>query len=119
MAEKFPAAKITDLTVEIDAAPVETTLGEVAWATVGIAYVSGDVEPSLAIRVPVPWAEPDKRREALRRARQLIDHACIFPGLNAAQPASSPGVLENTVLEGLSQELGISEPKTRPSSAQR
>jgi hypothetical protein len=119
MAEKFAAAKITDLTVEIDAAPVETTLGEVAWATVAIAYISGGVEPTLAIRVPVPWTEPDKKREALRRARQLIDHACTFPQLNVAQPASSPGVLENTMLEGLSQELGISEPKTRPSRARR
>jgi hypothetical protein len=113
MAEKFPPAKITDLTVEVDAVPVETTLGEVRWATVAITYVSGGVEPTLAIRVPVPAVEPDREREALRRARQLIDHACTFSGLNVAQPATSPGMLEDTVLEGLSQELGISEPRTR------
>ncbi len=107
MEEKLPAAEISDLTVEVDSVPVETSLGEVAWATVAITYVSGGVEPTLAIRVPVPWAEPDKEREALLRARQLIDHACTSPGL--ARP-SSPGLLEGTMLEGLTQELGIAEP---------
>lgn len=97
MAEKLPAAKISDLTVEIDSVPVDTSLGEVAWATVAITYVCGGVEPTLAIRVPVPWEEADKEREALRRARELIDHACTFPGL--AQPVSSPGMLEDTALE--------------------
>ncbi len=117
MAEKFPSVKISDLTVEIDSVPVETSLGEVAWATVAITYVSGGVEPTLAIRVPVPWSEADKEREALRRARQLIDHACTFPGL--AQQVSSPGILEGTALEGLAQELGISEPKTQPNRVQK
>jgi hypothetical protein len=116
MAGKLPAAKISDLTVEIDSVPVETSLGEVAWATVAIAYVSGGVEPTLAIRVPVPWSEVDKEREALRRARQLIDHACTFPGLNAAP---SPGLLEDTALEGLAQELGITPPATRPARSRR
>jgi hypothetical protein len=112
MAERLPAARISDLTVEIDSIPVDTSLGEVAWATVAITYVSGGVEPTLAIRVPVPWSEPDKEREALRRARQLIDHACAFPGL--AQPVASPGLLEGTVLEGVTQELGITSPTNRP-----
>jgi hypothetical protein len=116
MAEKLPAAKISDLTVEVDSAPVETSLGEVAWATVAITYVSGGVEPTLAIRVPVPWEEPDKEREALLRARQLIDHACTFPGL--ARP-SSPGILEGTVLEGLTQELGIRGPTRSPAPSCR
>lgn len=111
MAEKL-GAKITDLTVEIDASPVESSFGAVAWATVAISYASGDLEPTLAVRVPVPWAESDKRREALRRARQLIDHACTASGLNGTQAPEPPGVLEGTVLEGLSQELGISEPTT-------
>src|ERR1700761_3119302 len=107
MAEKELTAKISDLTVEVDSVPVPTSLGEMVWATVAITYVSGGVEPTLALRVPVPWEEPDKEREALLRARQLIDHACSFPGL--ARP-TSPGLLEGTVLEGLTQELGITEP---------
>ena len=110
MASKLPAAKISDLTVEVDAAPVDTALGEVAWATVAVTYVSGGVEPTLAIRVPVPWTEPDKPREALRRARQLIDHACASPSLNTAPP----DMFEDTMLEGLTQELGITPPVTKP-----
>ncbi len=117
MADKL-SAKIAELTVEIDKTAVESTAGPVAWATVAITYVSGDLEPTLAIRVPVPWGEPDKRREALRRARQLIDHACVASGLNAAAP-EPPGVLEDTLLEGLSQELGISEPTTKPARARK
>ena len=117
MEEKLSPAKISDLTVEIDSIPVETSLGEVAWATVAITYVSGGVEPTLAIRVPVPWEELDKEREALSRARQLIDHACTFPGL--ARPGSSPELLEDTTLEGLSQELGITEPTHGPARSRR
>ena len=110
MAEKLPATKISDLTVEIDSVPVDTSLGEVAWATVAITYVSGGVEPTLAIRMPVPWNEQDKEREALRCARRLIDHACTFAGLTG----TSPDMLQDTVLEGLTQELGITPPTTRP-----
>jgi len=115
MASKLPPAKIADLTVEVDASPVDTALGEVAWATVAITYVSGGVEPTLAIRVPVPWAEPDKQGEALRRARQLIDHACASPSLNIAPP----DLFEDTALEGLAQELGIAPPATRPERSKR
>ena len=117
MGERLPAAKISDLTVEIDSVPVDTSLGEIAWATVAITYVSGGVEPTLAMRVPVPWSEQDKEREALRRARQLIDHAGAFPGL--AQPVAAPGVMEDTVLEGLAQELGMTPPTTRPARRRR
>lgn len=118
MADKL-SAKIAELTVEIDNSAVESSAGTVAWATVAITYVSGDLEPTLAIRVPVPWGEADKRREALRRARQLIDHACTASGLNMVQPAETPGILEDTVLEGLSQELGIAPPATKPARARR
>ncbi len=116
MAEKLPAAKISDLTVEVDAVPVDTALGEVAWATVAITYVSGGVEPTLAIRVPVPWEEKDKDGEALRRARRLIDHACTFPGLNAMP---SPGILEDSLLEGVAQELGLTPPTAKPARGRR
>jgi hypothetical protein len=115
MAEKLPTAKISDLTVEVDAIPVDTSAGEVAWATVSITYVSGALEPTLAIRVPVPWNEPDKEREALRLARRLIDHACTFPGLTG----TSPDMLQDTVLEGLTQELGFTPPTTRPTRRHR
>jgi len=123
MASKLPPAKISDLTVEVDAAPMDTSLGEVAWATVAITYVSGGVEPTLAIRVPVPWAEPDKPREALRRARQLIDHACAHSDLNMSAnmnaPDMVPDVFEDTALEGLTQELGITSPASRPARSRR
>ncbi len=115
MASTLPPATILDLTVEVDASPVDTPTGEVAWATVAITYVSGGLEPTLAIRVPVPWAEPDRQREALRRARQLIDHACGFSGLNEPPP----DLFAETVLEGLSQKLGISPPATRPARRPR
>jgi hypothetical protein len=117
MAEKQPPAKISELTVEVDSIPVDTPLGEIVWATVAITYVSGGVEPTLALRVPVPWEEQNKEREALRRARQLIDHACTFPGLNLVE--SGPAMLQDTVLEGLSQELGMSPPTTRPARGRR
>jgi hypothetical protein len=115
MAEKPPAAKISDLTVELDASPVATALGEVTWATVAITYVSGGVEPTLAIRVPVPWREADKEREALRRARRLIDHACAFPRLTEGSPETA----QDTALEGLAQELGITAPTTQPATSAR
>lgn len=115
MASKLPPAKISDLTVETDASPTDTAMGEVAWATVAITYVSGGVEPTLAIRVPVPWSEPDKPREALRRARQLIDHACAHSDLNVPPVTdAAPDIFEATALEGLAQELGIAAPTTRP-----
>jgi hypothetical protein len=115
VASKLPPAKISDLTVEIDASPMDTSLGEVAWATVAITYVSGGTEPTLAIRVPVPWSEADKKQEALRRARQLIDHACTFPDFNTrpVPPVLEEGE-EESVLEGLAQELGIAPPTTQP-----
>jgi hypothetical protein len=50
---------------------------------------------------------------ALCFARQLIDHACVAMVPSPAD--NDPGILEGTVLEGLAQELGISEPKTKPS----
>lgn len=113
MAQMMPGAKIIDLTVEIDSRPIESATGLVAWATVAITYASGDLEPTLAIRVPVPWSHEDKKREALSRARQLIDHACTASGLNMVAPPAAPGIMEDTVLEGLPQELGISEPTTK------
>jgi hypothetical protein len=114
MADKLPKAKLTDLTVDLDPVPVDTALGKMVWATVAITYAMGDLEPTLAIRVVIPATEGDQRNEALRRARQLIDHACSSLPATALPGAQQPGVLEGTVLEGLSQELGLAEPRTRP-----
>jgi hypothetical protein len=113
MAEPPPRAKITDLTVDIDASPVDFMLGEVVWATVAITYASGDLEPTLAIRVPVPASERDARNEALRRARQLIDHARTTLPITTAPGSHQPGILKDTVLEGISQKLGLTEPTTK------
>ena len=118
MAAKLPNAKITDLVVKVETGPVATPLGLITWASVEIRYLSGGVEPSVTIRVPVSWtdseSDADRQAQALRRARQLIDHACTSPALAGEPPAERAGLLEGTALEGLSQELGITQPTTKP-----
>jgi len=117
MASKPFAAKIVDLTTLLDPDLSLSPSGPVRWATVEILYAAEQFRPTVSIRIPVPWKKSDTddelRSGALRFARQLIDHACVAM-TPAAGAENSPGVLEGTVLEGLSQELGISPPVTRP-----
>lgn len=53
------------------------------WGAVDILHASEGLEPRVTIRVAVPAFETqsDKRRaDVLRRARRLIDHACVAMG---------------------------------------
>ena len=105
MLRKLPSSKITDLVTTVDTETFETPNGPMVWGVVDICYNSEGLEPRITIRVPVPVLEAhsdtQRRAEALRRARKLIDHACV-----AIEPeAQSQGVSE--VLNGLAQELGV------------
>jgi hypothetical protein len=112
---KLRSAKIVDLSVSFDASPVPLSSGEVLWASVTITYAVSGLLPSVRIRLPVSWNESDTIEErkflALRGARQLIDHACMASGLEHDAPASSP---VDAIITGLAQELGLSEPTTKP-----
>jgi hypothetical protein len=104
------AAKVSEIQVSWDAAAVATASGPVFWATVEIRYALADLKPDLAIRVPVACdgntGSEACRRQALQSARSLLNHACGAPALSVAG--------EEPVLEGLSQELGLTPPATRP-----
>jgi hypothetical protein len=72
----------------------------------------------MTIRVPIEWdgnaSDEAKRDLALRRARDLLDHACNAPGLARTTSAKmQPGEVVPP-LEGLAQELGLSDPTTKP-----
>jgi hypothetical protein len=115
MNAQLPTAKIVDLTTTLDARPKLTASGVVLWASVELVYASPGASPKVTIRVPLPWSPEESEAErshlALRAARQLIDHACV--AMTPAASETAPGMLEGTILEGLSQELGISQPTTR------
>lgn len=117
------AAKVTDLETSFDAIPVPSVAGEVIWADVQIDYLLSGLMPSVTIRVPVPWSERDtpeeRKAKALRSARQLIEHACRAAGV--IEPEAEKNVVEGILeavtppaLAGLSQELGLARPKSRP-----
>lgn len=111
-------AKLIDLQVTFDAQPLPIAFGELMWAVVDLSYSSSGVGAEMTIRVPIEWdgdaSEEAKRDIALRRARDLLDHACNAPGLaRAASSKMAAGEIANP-LEGLAQELGISEPSTKP-----
>jgi hypothetical protein len=118
MAPKLPSSKIADLRTFLDPDLALSPGGPVRWATVEILYAADQFRPTVSIRVPVPWKKTDTddqlRALALRYARQLIDHACVAMVPTAPDSESNADLLEGTVLEGLSQELGISEPVTKP-----
>jgi hypothetical protein len=112
---KLRSAKIVDLSVSFDDAPVPLSSGEVLWASVIVTYAVSGLLPSVRIRLPITWNDADTAEErkflALRGARQLIDHACIASGLGQDAAASSP---VDAIITGLAQELGLSEPTTKP-----
>jgi hypothetical protein len=91
-------------------------------------YTLQGIFPDITIRVPVPWntQEPkDQRRaQALRSARQLIDHACRAAGIAPAEVETDPveDIIEATTpvaLEGVTQELGLANPTAKPKSRRR
>ena len=113
---RMASMKITELMTTVDNAVFQTSTGPMAWGTVEIFYLSDGLEPQVTIRVPVPvyetQSDEERRAEALRRARKLIDHACV-----TMTPAESSSAGE--ILEGLSEELGILSPTTKPRRPRR
>ena len=81
-----------------------------------IKYISDGVEPLVTIKVPVPLVgmqtEAQRRHEALRRARKLIDDACA-----AIELDPEPSVPE--IIEGIAEELGVIAPTTAPRRSRR
>lgn len=111
-------AKLVDLQVTFDAQPLPIAFGEITWAIVDLTYSANGVGAEMSIRVPIEWdgdASDDAKRDvALRRARDLLDHACNAPGLARAATSKMPPAEISSPFEGLAQELGLSEPTTRP-----
>jgi hypothetical protein len=118
MAPKLPTAKIADLVTTVDNEVFSSSAGPVVWGTVEISYTSQGLKPLVVIKVPVPvvaaQSEVQRRAEALRRARKLIDHACVAI---EAEPEQSPGIRE--ALTGLAEELGVLPPTTAAKRARR
>lgn len=128
MALKPSTAKITDFETSFDAVPVPSPEGDVIWSDVRIDYILSGLTPSVTIRVPVPWNEretPDERKtNALRCARQLINHACRAAGVGAAEAEIDNSLVGEildavtpTALEGIAQELGLATPTSKPRRA--
>jgi hypothetical protein len=111
-------AKLIDLQVTFDSQPLPIAFGEIAWAAVDLSYSASGVGAEMTIRVPIEWdgnaSEDAKRNLVLRRARDLLDHACNAPGLARAASSKMVPAEIASPLEGLSQELGLSEPSVRP-----
>jgi hypothetical protein len=84
----------------------------------------------VTIRVPVAWSPYEtvdqRRSKALRGAREIIDHACRASGTDPqeteAADTTAAAVIERftpRVLEGVTQELGLSEPSAGPKQKKR
>lgn len=116
-------AKLIDLQVTFDAQPLPIAFGEITWASVDLTYSASGVGAEMTVRVPIEWdgdASDDAKRDlALRRARDLLDHACNAPGLARAASSKMPPADVTSPLEGLAQELGLSEPITSPKGTGR
>ena len=118
-------AKLVDMQTRLDREAVHTPIGPVQWATVRLNYALAGLSPSLTIRVPIaldkPQSETERANQALRNARLVIDHACHQYGIASEEAGAAPvgkGSLPE-VLEGLTQELGITEPHTRSNKSKR
>lgn len=128
MALKPSAARVIDLETMFDSDPQDSVEGPVIWATVKIVYALQGLSPALTIRVPVPWnaqeSPAQRRAQALRSARQLIDHACRAGGIGPAEAETDPvedgmeGITPAS-LEGIAQELGLASPTTKPKVRRR
>jgi len=105
--------KITDLVTTVETEIVQSQNGPVVWGAVEICYSAEGLEPRVSIRVPVPayenQSDEQRRSEALRRARKLIDHAC-----GAIQPSEEPPQDIPEMLTGIAQELGLMPPTKSP-----
>jgi hypothetical protein len=91
---------------------------------VTIGYTLAALNPTVSIRVPVPWNDsenPDQRRaQALRYARQLIEHACRAAGVGPQETNVADDRIKNVIegitpaLQGVAQELGLATPTIEP-----
>lgn len=79
----------------------------------------------MTIRVPIPFidgqSETERRGQALRCARQLIEHACRAAGVGPAESETEENPLEEAIdavapsaLQGIAQELGLAKPTRQP-----
>jgi hypothetical protein len=116
MASKLPRSKIRDLTTTVNSEVFMCAGGPTVWATVEICYASEGAEPHVTIKVPVPviamQSDTQRRDEALRRARKLIDHVCA-----AIELDPEPRIPE--IIEGIAEELGLMAPTTAPRRVSR
>jgi hypothetical protein len=126
MVLKPATAKITDLDMTVEAVPTETAEGLIVWATVRMEYSLSGLAPVVTTRVPVPWITSDtdaeRRAQALRCARLLIEHACRAAGVGPAEPEAEQNPVEEAIdavappaLQGIAQELGLAKPTRQPS----
>lgn len=122
---KPDSAKVIDLSTRFETLPVDTEVGPVLWADVEITYTLVGLTPTVDIRVPVPFEKDDsdaqRKSQALRNARLLIDHACQAAGVGRSEfPPPVETVAEtfdaatSSVLEGIVQELGFASPTAKP-----
>jgi hypothetical protein len=96
------SVKIVDFETNFDAAPVITQNGEIIWGEVRIVYTVSGIEPTVTIRVPVPWeanqTSEQRKSEGLRATRELIDHACRASALQSGRLEKSAGEMVEDVL---------------------
>lgn len=115
---RFAEPTIIDLVTSVESEVFQTDAGPMVWGAVEITYSCDGIEPRVSLRVPIPAIVSEsneiRRSEALRRARKLIDHACI-----AMEPPSAPSLAIGEMLVGLSEELGLFSPTTRPRPSRR
>jgi len=120
---KPATAKLIDLKTVLDPEPVPSREGPIVWATVTMEYTLAGLAPTVTISVPVPWladeTADERRARALGAARQLIDHACRAAGIGPMEAADEPtesviDAITPPALEGLAQELGLTEPTRAP-----
>lgn len=122
---KPDSAKVIDLSTRFETLPVDTEVGPVLWADVEITYTLAGLTPTVDIRVPVPFEKGDsdaqRKSQALRNARLLIDHACQAAGVGRSEfsprvetVAETLDAATPTVLEGIVQELGFASPTAKP-----
>ena len=124
MAIRPNKAKVVDLDAVVESVPVDTPEGPVVWAAISIHYTLSGLSPSVTIRVPLSWkageSEAAQRGRALQSARLLIEHACRAAGVGPPSddeeesPADMLEAVMPAALQGLTQELGLASPATRP-----
>jgi hypothetical protein len=122
------SAKVVDIETVLEAVPVETGIGPILWATARIDYAMVGLSPHVDIRVPIPFepgqSDTERGRQALRNARLLIDHACHSSGIppEKATPQDFQDFVAEMLpasLQGVAQELGITEPTSQPGRSRR